>query len=118
MQSDESQSGVQRAMADQGSDAATAKEEVASSSSTGAAGDAEVDTTLARSIARQIEYYFSDANFPKDKFLMAEVAKSAESWVQLSVIAKFNKIIQLVPILQSIDAITSEHVTAAGFCYR
>jgi len=37
------------------------------------------------------------ANYPKDKFLMAEVAKSEEGWVSLSVIAGFNKIKGLVP---------------------
>ena len=50
-----------------------------------------------RSVLRQIEYYFSDSNFPKDKFLMAEVAKSEEGWVDLTTIANFNKVKQMVP---------------------
>ena len=48
-------------------------------------------------VLRQIEYYFSEANFPKDKFLMAEVAKSSEGWVDLSVIANFNKVKSHIP---------------------
>ena len=47
--------------------------------------------------ARARRYYFSDSNYPKDKFLMAEVAKSEEGWVGLSVIANFNKVKGLVP---------------------
>lgn len=54
-------------------------------------------TGVARSVLRQVEYYFSDSNYPKDKFLMAEVAKSDEGWVGLSVIAGFNKVKGLVP---------------------
>ena len=29
----------------------------------------------------QVEYYFSEANFAKDKFMQAETAKSKEQWV-------------------------------------
>lgn len=54
---------------------------------------------VTRSILRQIEYYFSDSNFPKDKFLMAEVAKSEEGWVDLTIITNFNKVKGLVPTM-------------------
>ena len=57
----------------------------------------EVPEGTPKQLLRQIEYYFSDANFPKDKFLQAEVAKSEEGWVGLSVIAGFNKVKSLVP---------------------
>ena len=30
----------------------------------------------------QVEYYFSEANFAKDKFMQAETAKSKEQWVR------------------------------------
>ena len=33
---------------------------------------------LEEKLLKQIEYYFSDANYPKDKFLTSEAAKSAE----------------------------------------
>jgi hypothetical protein len=29
-----------------------------------------------------VEYYFSEANFAKDKFMQAETAKSKEQWVR------------------------------------
>ena len=58
--------------------------------------ESSVPTGVTRSVLRQVEYYFSDSNFPKDKFLMAEVAKSDEGWVNLTVIAGFNKIKGLV----------------------
>lgn len=32
----------------------------------------------------QVEYYFSEANFAKDKFLQAETAKNKEQWVRIS----------------------------------
>ena len=48
-------------------------------------------------IQKQIEYYFSDANFPKDKFLMAECAKTEEGWVDLATIGGFNRMTQLLP---------------------
>ena len=66
-------------------------------------GEAEASSSrgepegVTRQLLRQIEYYFSDSNFPKDKFLMAEVAKSEEGWVELSTIANFNKVKQMVP---------------------
>jgi len=55
------------------------------------------DAATALSVQRQIEYYFSEANLPKDKFLQAECAKTEEGWVDVSVIASFNRIKQLLP---------------------
>ena len=55
------------------------------------------DAATAHSVLKQVEYYFSDANLPKDKFLTAECAKSTEGWVDLAVIMSFNRIKQLLP---------------------
>ena len=77
-------------------EAATTKEEPTAAPA-GASAAPPAAAEPARSIKRQIEYYFSESNFQRDKFLMAEVAKSEEGWVALSVIASFNKIRQLVP---------------------
>lgn len=52
------------------------------------AGDADV----AGKILTQIEYYFSDSNLPRDKFLKAETAKNAEKWVSISVLLTFNRL--------------------------
>ena len=48
----------------------------------GASGSASVKTPVdvEAALLRQIEYYFSDSNFPRDKFLQAETAKSPEQW--------------------------------------
>ena len=63
----------------------------------GAVGQPVEQGSVAWSVLKQIEYYFSDNNFSKDKFLQAEAAKSPEGWVDISVIATFKRIKQLVP---------------------
>jgi len=46
----------------------------------------------ARALPLQVEYYFSEANLGKDKFLRAEMAKSApDRWVEISVLGTFNR---------------------------
>jgi len=42
-------------------------------------------------IKKQVEFYFSDSNFPKDKFLRAQAALNEEGYVPLSVVASFSK---------------------------
>jgi hypothetical protein len=48
----------------------------------------------------QVEYYFSEGNFAKDKFMQAETAKTKEQWVNISVMATFNRMKALVPSLE------------------
>jgi len=43
-------------------------------------------------IKKQIEFYFSDSNFPTDKFLKEESAKNPEGYIQLQLIATFNRV--------------------------
>ncbi|KAI3456018.1 hypothetical protein Pfo_012681 [Paulownia fortunei] len=50
---------------------------------------------LRRKIIKQVEYYFSDENLPSDKFLMKYVAKNAEGFVPIEVIASFRKMKKL-----------------------
>ena len=55
----------------------------------------------------QLEFYFSDSNLWKDKFLRQEIAKSPERYVSLSVIAAFKRVKELTnndlgPIVQVI----------------
>ncbi|KMZ60755.1 hypothetical protein ZOSMA_573G00030 [Zostera marina] len=40
-------------------------------------------------IREQIEFYFGDSNYPKDKFLLNLLDK--EGWVDIAKIAKFNR---------------------------
>lgn len=44
---------------------------------------------LASRIVKQAEFYFSDANLPRDKFLLAEVGKNEDGWVRIATIASF-----------------------------
>lgn len=38
----------------------------------------KLDPELASKVLKQVEFYFSDSNFPKDKFLRAQAALDAE----------------------------------------
>jgi hypothetical protein len=41
---------------------------------------------------RQIEYYFSDSNFRRDKFLRAKANEDADGYVALTVLLTFNRV--------------------------
>ncbi|XP_072164847.1 la-related protein 7-like [Diadema setosum] len=42
-------------------------------------------------ICQQVEFYFSDANLRKDRYLMQEMSKTEKGYVSLDVLANFNK---------------------------
>ncbi|CAG8457486.1 14540_t:CDS:2 [Dentiscutata heterogama] len=44
-----------------------------------------------RCILEQVEYYFGDKNFPKDKFLNELCSKDPERWVPLAIVRQFRK---------------------------
>ncbi|CAH0749240.1 unnamed protein product [Diatraea saccharalis] len=52
------------------------------------------DSELESAIIRQVEYYFSDVNLPRDKFLREQV-KLDDGWVPLDVLTKFNRLAKL-----------------------
>ena len=54
--------------------------------------DSEVDAKLKENIKRQIEFYFSDSNFRKDKFLKAQAQLDANGYVPISVLLTFNRL--------------------------
>ncbi|EFA79127.1 Lupus La protein [Heterostelium album PN500] len=62
-----------------------------------------VDTALLNKVAKQIEYYFSDSNYPTDKFLKEAAAKNPEGYVGIEVLATFNKIKSMTTDLQLIS---------------
>lgn len=43
-------------------------------------------------LRQQLEYYFSDSNFRRDKFLRQKVAEDPDGFVQLSVLLTFNRV--------------------------
>lgn len=49
---------------------------------------------IASDIIKQVEYYFSDANLARDKFLTAETKKD-DGWVTLEVLLKFKRLLAL-----------------------
>jgi lupus La protein len=47
---------------------------------------------MASSIGKQVEFYFSDSNLPRDKFLSQRIRESQDGWIDLALIASFNRI--------------------------
>jgi hypothetical protein len=47
---------------------------------------------LLSKVRQQVEYYFSDANFRRDKFLRGKVAEDADGFVPLPVLLTFNRL--------------------------
>jgi lupus La protein len=43
-------------------------------------------------VLKQIEYYFSDSNLPKDKFLWETVNSDPEGWVDIDILLRFNRL--------------------------
>lgn len=52
------------------------------------------DDGLSEKIKQQLDYYFSDVNIIKDKFLLEEIKKD-DGWVKLSVLLTFQRLQQL-----------------------
>lgn len=55
-------------------------------------GENELDPTLKKNIKRQIEFYFSDSNFRKDKFLKSQAELDPNGFVPISVLLTFNRL--------------------------
>ena len=49
------------------------------------------DEQLERKLLRQMEFYFSDSNLPRDKFLRETVERDPESYVDLRLLLKFQR---------------------------
>ena len=47
---------------------------------------------LCESIVQQVEFYFSDANITKDKFLLKHVKRNKEGFVSLKLISSFKRV--------------------------
>lgn len=55
-------------------------------------------------IIKQVEFYFSDANLPRDRFLQEELKKNEEGWIALSTIASFTRMKALASSVEEITA--------------
>ncbi|XP_072050539.1 la-related protein 7-like isoform X2 [Amphiura filiformis] len=52
---------------------------------------------LLKDIRQQVEFYFGDANLRKDRFLKQEISQSEDRYVDVSIIASFNRMNVLCP---------------------
>lgn len=48
-------------------------------------------------VMKQLKFYFSDSNLPRDKFLKGLVDTSDEGWIDFATIAKFKRMVTLCP---------------------
>lgn len=53
---------------------------------------------MASKILRQVEFYFSVSNLPRDKFLREEMAKDPEEYVDLTLICSFSRMRQVLKL--------------------
>ena len=60
-----------------------------------------------------MEYYFSDTNLQRDKFLRAQIAQAADKYIPVSTFSNFNKLNELKATEALIIAAcrTSDHIT-------
>lgn len=52
----------------------------------------EPDDELCEAVVQQVEFYFSDANITKDKFLLKHVKRNKEGFVSLKLISSFKRV--------------------------
>lgn len=50
---------------------------------------------MSAKIVKQVEYYFSDRNYPRDNFMQTSAKKSDEQWIPLETLMTFNKLKEL-----------------------
>lgn len=51
-----------------------------------------METEIDAKIRKQVEYYFSDSNYAKDKFLVETAKKHPEGYVPIDVLMTFNRL--------------------------
>ena len=65
---------------------------------------APVDASLEEKLRNQVEFYFSDSNLPRDKFLRARVDADPEGYVDLQLIVTFKRMKQLNATAEKVAA--------------
>lgn len=63
---------------------------------------------LKNSIRKQVEFYFSDSNYPKDKFLRSQAAQNDQGWVPISIVATFTRMKKISEDLELIKQAVKE----------
>lgn len=58
--------------------------------------------TLEQKVLKQVEFYFSDSNYPKDRWLRGKAAQNEEGYVPLTDIAAFKRVVQLTSDIELI----------------
>lgn len=57
--------------------------------------DVAFDSDVAEKIVEQVEFYFSDANITKDKFLLKHIWRNKQGYVSIKLITSFKRVKQL-----------------------
>lgn len=68
-------------------------------------GDKEIIAKLPKldqEIIQQLEYYFSEPNLRRDKFMNQKIAENEDGWVELSVMLTFNRLKQITTDTEAI----------------
>merc|ERR1740129_372852 len=73
----------------------------------------EPNDDLCEQIVQQVEFYFSDANITKDKFLLKHVKRNREGFVSLKLISSFKLVKHLTMDRPTIEGV-AEIFTACG----
>jgi len=60
------------------------------------------EETLEQKVLKQVEFYFSDSNYPKDRWLRGKAAQNEEGYVPLTDIAAFKRVVQLTTDIELI----------------
>merc|ERR1712203_728708 len=88
---------VRKDSADSGISAGSSSRKTSTMSSISASSISEApfeepDDDLCEKITQQVEFYFSDANITKDKFLLKHVKRNKEGFVSLKLISSFKRV--------------------------
>nr|XP_010943758.1 la protein 1 [Elaeis guineensis] len=81
---------------------------------------APLDEAKAKNILRQVEFYFSDSNLPRDKFLRKTVQESEDGLVSLALICSFSRMKSHIGLNASVkpDEVPEETVLAVAEVLR
>lgn len=65
-------------------------------------------TTGSHQLSNQVEFYFSDSNLPRDKFLNEKVAADPEGYVDIALLCTFSRMKALLKVRRR-GCFTSHH---------